>query len=367
MELNACIERRLAAAGSCHNLSLYIVSSPNEYKLPTPIIQNAHETSELGRLFILSQLTDDAKEVFIYSMLVSEITAHYNSSEKHPKKLIYVEKIDSTGFGSRPHHGSYARALVDGYLEYCLSAFQNYAITVSIFARAQPQYLFHDSSKNVEKHQLGDRKLIIWWMKAMNNVNGHSTYFWYIPGEELRTSSPILLAIPDRKEWTWGLPYNDSDIANDVIPKLVDDVKTKGLGLSNDSTTVKDFKELLSATGECGTGLSALLNMVVPRVSQDAPLPQVQYTDMKDTSVSDAYTFLLDHSFEGMDKALESTELVRNYLQSIRHLQRVQISAIQRNPTLAETQMEVPAKRPLQEAVVVNDLSSLVKKKKKKV
>ncbi|OMH78382.1 hypothetical protein AX774_g8227 [Zancudomyces culisetae] len=109
-----------------------------------------------------------------------------NQNEKTRRIVIYIEKVDSSGYGNekapnikdeqkRPSLG-YVRALIVGYLEYAIKYKYNTAynkdienVLVYTFARAQPEYLFANSKKNIRnKRILEGSELVKWWTRTFD-------------------------------------------------------------------------------------------------------------------------------------------------------------------------------------------------------
>ena len=89
---------------------------------------------------------------------------------------LFVSKADSTGYfhllNSRKGHASPLRTIFSTYLSYLRESRerQGVRLVLSLFARAQDQYLFPGSIENNKKHVLDDRSLIKWWCKVLDNV-----------------------------------------------------------------------------------------------------------------------------------------------------------------------------------------------------
>ncbi|KAJ3211703.1 inositol polyphosphate 5-phosphatase [Dinochytrium kinnereticum] len=344
---------------------LHIIASDKEYKSDQLLFRHASKTFKRNRIILLSQEVDE-RRVFTYAMHASELVVTWQDASRGPERYVYIEKLDSTGLGARPADGSVARALVHGYLSFCVEEFRDYPLTVSVFARAAPQYLFHKSAENKEKHTLSDSQLIAWWIKTLNGwttVDGVSMrYHWFVPGEDQNTFASIFHRLQKRRDWNWGLPFDDEAVAKDVIPTLPDDVKTTCLEISEERTTVKEFKELLLATKDCGSGkLAGLINvLVLKRSGSDVPKP-LQTSEDRDQEFLEFLRLLSEQGFSGVAEAIASTGSILNYLGKMKQV--VDITIPRSSNIAAETKKET-SKRPLQETVV-NDLSSLVKKKPK--
>ncbi|KAJ5775512.1 uncharacterized protein N7511_000523 [Penicillium nucicola] len=89
--------------------------------------------------------------------------------------VIFVSKADSTGLLHQlklPPKVSILRLVSKTFLSYLAQTRQRPGVrlVVSLFARAQNQYLFPGSIENPEKHVLDDRGLIKWWCRAVDPI-----------------------------------------------------------------------------------------------------------------------------------------------------------------------------------------------------
>jgi len=110
----------------------------------------------------------DDGETIIFGMEVMVYnTAHLTT--------IFVSKADSTGFLhllKLPRNFSILRLVSNTFLSFLAKTRQRPGVrlAVSLFARAQDQYLFPGSIENAEKHVLDDRGLIKWWCRALDPI-----------------------------------------------------------------------------------------------------------------------------------------------------------------------------------------------------
>ncbi|KAJ5794670.1 hypothetical protein N7457_001269 [Penicillium paradoxum] len=112
--------------------------------------------------------SNDESETIIFGMEVMVYnTAHLTT--------IFVSKADSTGFLhllKLPRKVSILRLVSNTFLSFLARTRQRPGVrlVVSLFARAQNQYLFPGSIENAEKHVLDDRGLIKWWCRALDPI-----------------------------------------------------------------------------------------------------------------------------------------------------------------------------------------------------
>lgn len=88
---------------------------------------------------------------------------------------LFVSKADSTGYLHLleiPPRSSLLRLISTTFLSYLVRARQRPGVrlVVSLFARAQNQYLFPSSGENSGKHVLDDRGLIKWWCRVFDPI-----------------------------------------------------------------------------------------------------------------------------------------------------------------------------------------------------
>jgi regulator of Ty1 transposition protein 109 len=128
---------------------------------------------------------------------------------------IFVSKADSTGCLSelalpRAQAGSPLKVICGTFVSWLARERQREGIklVVSLFARAQDQYLFPASIDNKNKHVLDDRGLVKWWCRVLDPI------VWRYDAEE------------ERKSFTERLEKNGG--ANSNGSALVPEATTKG-------------------------------------------------------------------------------------------------------------------------------------------
>ncbi|KAJ5688918.1 hypothetical protein N7462_003310 [Penicillium macrosclerotiorum] len=237
-------------------------------------------------------------EVLVYN------TAHLTT--------IFVSKADSTGFLHLLKVGqkvSVLRLISNTFLSFLVQTHQRPGVrlVVSLFARAQNQYLFPGSIDNAEKHVLDDRGLIKWWCRAVDPIlrdhepesvskdsklmhqgaesaKASATAYLIVPGcdrFETRNFFPLTAKSDgqDRPRWLSSYPVNQmchdpSAPPRCLIPRLPDDPKTRFLidlddelpesaegqdappstGLWRSVRSLDQFWEMMSFRQECSAG-----------------------------------------------------------------------------------------------------------------
>lgn len=195
---------------------------------------------------------------------------------------MFVSKADSTGYlpQRRP---SPVKSIATTFLWWLgtkqrqkLSAGLNpdARLVISLFARAQSQYLFPGSADHGKKHVLDDRQLIRWWARVLDPLfpkdsqpdpqsaqkPEHQGYLT-VPGAEIRSFLPSLDATA-RKHWKQGNPLVELAHARGVpeiaptrclLPRFPDDPKARFMqDLDDEVGLVEDAGPLASPSKRKG-------------------------------------------------------------------------------------------------------------------
>lgn len=149
--------------------------------------------------------------------------------------LVYVSKLDTTGFGPRTPRASVRAGLPAPLSERpslstiitaeALRYFTTRAhwpsssiahVSLHVLARAQSAYLFPSSASGTRKHVLSDAALIRWWQACLGRVAhassdaGHVGAYYAIPGYSRLDSHalvPLTQGQPSGVTWHYGHPY----------------------------------------------------------------------------------------------------------------------------------------------------------------
>ncbi|KAH8556705.1 histone H3-K56 acetyltransferase [Umbelopsis sp. PMI_123] len=181
------------------------------------------QSSMIHRLILIAhQTTGTESPAFVCGM---EVMEYKEKTTDQTPSLAYISKVDTTGYKAPAPITS---LLVKSYL----ATHSN--CTTHIFARAQPQYLFHRSVENPSKHTQSDRGLISWWLRAIGGAPFLTQLdaWWCIPGvddqeiakRETRVTHDLKLG---RVKWHYGYSYDDNADPKAVIPKFPDDAKAR--------------------------------------------------------------------------------------------------------------------------------------------
>ncbi|KAJ6097596.1 hypothetical protein N7499_001970 [Penicillium canescens] len=228
----------------------------------------------------------DGGEIIIFGIEVMVYnTAHLTT--------IFVSKADSTGLLyllKLPRKVSVLRLVSNTFLSYLAQTRQRPGVrlVVSLFARAQNQYLFPGSIENAGKHVLDDRGLIKWWCRAVDPIlREHEpesalqeTKTMDQAVEAAKASATAYLIVPscDRFETRNFFPaylYHDpSAPPRCLVPRFPDDPKTRFLidldgelpeqeegqpappndGRWRSVRSLEQFWEMMSFRQECSAG-----------------------------------------------------------------------------------------------------------------
>ncbi|SMR60156.1 unnamed protein product [Zymoseptoria tritici ST99CH_3D1] len=189
---------------------------------------------------------------------------------------LFVSKVDSTSYIPR-QRPSPIQTTVTTFLRWLADNERRRPtrkIVISLFARAQAQYLFPGSSDNKSKHVLDDRQLIKWWARVLDPIipslpptSTDPSYQGYItvPGyatSELKRSFMPASSIKDPPNWLPGHPLTSlaatRHIPSDapprcLLPRFPDDPKARfiqdlddEIGISQDSQPTSSSSNLSS-------------------------------------------------------------------------------------------------------------------------
>ncbi|RKF58205.1 putative h3 k56 histone acetylation protein kat11 [Golovinomyces cichoracearum] len=225
----------------------------------------------------------ERKEILVYAVEVLIYFTSHNTT-------FFISKADSTGYLDKlklaKQKPSPIRTITTTFLQFLIDTHQKVHVksTISLFARAQDQYLFPGSVEYPGKHVLNDRGLIRWWCRVLNPIlessQADKNSFWesvrgyiIIPGLDNRES---LSYTPSRNKnlWTVGHPLleisGNKGIASprNLIPRFPDDPKARFLDeldeeiVKNENSngqwknvkTLDHFWEMMAFRQECSAG-----------------------------------------------------------------------------------------------------------------
>ncbi|KAF2096110.1 DUF1714-domain-containing protein [Rhizodiscina lignyota] len=223
---------------------------------------------------------------------------------------LFVSKADSTGYLSLlrlpKSHASPLRSITTTFISYLIRHRQRPGkkLVLSLFARAQDQYLFPGSVENPSKHVSTDRELVRWWCRVVDPIlqeygaedklssqgedKKETTAQGYliVPGEDSSASflPPSVRSNPSlRKRWTQGHPLRDicshpQAPPRCLVPRFPDDPKSRfldeldselrdatnnnlhespskrGNGMWRSIRSLEQFWEMMTFRQECSSG-----------------------------------------------------------------------------------------------------------------
>ncbi|KIR71385.1 hypothetical protein I310_04692 [Cryptococcus deuterogattii CA1014] len=101
-------------------------------------------------------------------VLIAAISAHLYTFSSSTPSILYISKVDSSGYSSSITPLPLTRHLIRAFILYFLAECP--ALRVQLFARAQRQYLFANSADWKGKKVLGGAGLCKWWKGVYEDV-----------------------------------------------------------------------------------------------------------------------------------------------------------------------------------------------------
>ncbi|ESK95044.1 duf1714 domain-containing protein [Moniliophthora roreri MCA 2997] len=204
-----------------------LVSSPRKHGGLYPFSIPRSRSYLQDVLILLSeQSTLDSPRIFVTAIEACVYNVAATSSA-----ILYISKVDSTGQASYP---SPTATLVKSFLLYYADPATRPIdvdhLWIQLFARAQKQYVFPNSSEYEGKKWLNDTKLCSWWKQVYTDVSMElasrlpSTalvkLYYLIPGyTQLEAEHSLKIASSfasndnqNAPMWVYGHPYSQMDI-----------------------------------------------------------------------------------------------------------------------------------------------------------
>lgn len=288
-----------------HKLNVYNIKT-NLIKGSTPLFKNeTSDTPYRHRLILIESETVG----FVCGLESYEY-------QVQDSLVVYISKVDTSGGLPNGLTSRLVRSYVSNLTQPC---------TVHVFARAQPQYLFAESSKNTEKKALDDRGLVSWWLHTLNKVPAKDIKaWWYIPGIDDEQSALIEVGARKREwksadhiEWKYGSSYTDDALASQVIPRFDDDAKTRLLKDHPDAALkVSEFWGLLSISEECGSGkLAGFFELKLNQATQQQE--EQEEKSIKNSNFTLFWNDFMSLDFSNRSSILKSSEKALKDIKSI--------------------------------------------------
>ncbi|KAJ2667492.1 hypothetical protein IW148_000187 [Coemansia sp. RSA 1199] len=396
---------------SGHDFVVRVVQTadyPVESLTPQRRYNHFYAENTLSRRILILVLQGDCLVAGLEAHEFTSLTLEVGAS-RTPQQAIAVnaciEKVDTSG--ELQSRMPLARMMVAGYvcsLQRYSKALDVASVGVHLFARAQPEYLFAKSQHNPGKHTLDDIGLVKWWQHtmqyaltyAMSNTSGcllpdtlepnadkcisdTAVAYCVVPGADV-CDAPVVLgsqsgfkigangtSLPS-VDWKWGLSHPAEAIAHNCVWQFPDDPITRLLAKSHtQSWTVAMLLEMLAVSEECGSGhrtayFSVMLPIATTKLSE---LPRCEETaDQGSLSFEDYDQVLVtifdrDMDFSATGAAKTSS---RRFTEFIDQKFAIPVVAVTTNgPAIAHKPLAAAPSTP----PAVNDLSSMVRKKRK--
>ncbi|OIW22525.1 hypothetical protein CONLIGDRAFT_658241 [Coniochaeta ligniaria NRRL 30616] len=234
----------------------------------------------------------DPRRVLVLALEVFLFTTAFSTT-------LFVSKADSTGYLNllKLPKGtpSPTREITAAFVSFLVEHRQRKGIqtVVSLFARAQSQYLFPGSVDNKGKHVLDDRGLVKWWCRVLNPLLeplddesrqerqrkwGNIKAYLVVPGLDLYETRAFLPRTSGAAaNWTLGHPLERISHYTEeydwvplrcLIPKFPDDPKSRyrdeldveaskseqDTGMWKSIKTLDQFWEMMAFRQECSSG-----------------------------------------------------------------------------------------------------------------
>lgn len=204
---------------------------------------------------------------------------------------IFVAKADSTGYLGRlgipqSSRTSPLRSITSTFISWLVENRQRPGVrlVVSLFARAQNQYLFPGSVENTGKHVLDDRQLIRWWCRTLDPVMrrtpGKSTETNAVEEQTDKTTSQGYVIVPGfdkhettsffppswrsdpprRRRWQYGHPFKEISRTpaappRCLVPHFPDDPKARFLDELDEEIPDAARSQAFSSPSKRGSGI----------------------------------------------------------------------------------------------------------------
>ncbi|KAI7524660.1 hypothetical protein KC331_g17963, partial [Hortaea werneckii] len=147
---------------------------------------------------------------------------------------LFVSKADTTGY-IPPHPLSKTKAVCKTFLQWLVAQEQTKhprrRIVVSLFARAQDQYLFPGSIEHKAKHVLDDRQLIRWWARILDPLLDLPKSDDYAASHELDITGHLTIPGYDQHELRSYLPKTKHPYGRAWMPQhpLIELAEARGV------------------------------------------------------------------------------------------------------------------------------------------
>ncbi|KAK7740923.1 hypothetical protein SLS53_004986 [Cytospora paraplurivora] len=378
---------------------------------PPPDARPDRTYRESHFLAISIDATSKVNQVLVLGIEVYVFTTAWSTT-------IFVSKADSTGYLSLldlPKGApSPIREISSAFVSYLVQERRrnNVQTVVSLFARAQNQYLFPGSVENPHKHVLDDRGLVKWWCRVLNSVmEGQGTHedtifrpsdkrgdweqmkgYLVVPGVdayELRAFLPRTPTTPSN--WVLGHPLERiSHFAREydwvpprcLVPKFPDDPKSRfrdeldleasksakyeEQGLWRNIETMEQFWDMMAYRQECSSGHMTGFIWVVLEPYGWAQQNEITVTSPTDTSSTPSSSFDTTRVSQPSTPPKRRGVLTASTTPKTSPLKTVATpGSTQLTPTKQSPSKGVSGAKVAPAAIAINNMTNLVRKKQR--
>ncbi|KAE8540640.1 hypothetical protein D1P53_003004 [Cryptococcus gattii VGV] len=174
-------------------------------------------------------------------VLIAAISAHLYTFSSSTPSILYISKVDSSGYSSSTTPLPLTRHLIRAFILYFLAECP--ALRVQLFARAQRQYLFANSADWKGKKVLGGAGLCKWWKGVYEDVASswaassgtcpagleleekkqNMKLGFILPGYDEQEAKTLLGAgrpLPKGMHWTYTPPFTSPLIPSPSSPSV---------------------------------------------------------------------------------------------------------------------------------------------------
>jgi regulator of Ty1 transposition protein 109 len=272
------------------SLKVYHVSTP---PTPCPALFAAKPGAQEDKtcceshFLAISVPSPHAPELLALAVEVLVYTASTGST-------IFISKADTTGYlyaDKIPKDRDISKTILKIFVQHLVDTRRKSSrkVVLSLFARAQNQYLFPGSIENNCKRVLSDRELLRWWCKVLDPVlrsSANATAHVLVAGAQAADTKRYVYPpsveddSPDKPRWLWSYPTSllapdPSGPTQCLLPRFPDDPKTRFQedldeqvtkhGKWTSPSTLDEFWAMMSYRRECYEGRSVgFLWMIFP-------------------------------------------------------------------------------------------------------
>ncbi|KAI9341411.1 histone acetylation protein-domain-containing protein [Obelidium mucronatum] len=319
--------------------------SPNAHVLSVPFVPSAPLFANSGAATTFSRTA----LIFVEEARVLKAALKSTEFRIGRRLFVYFEKLDSSGAAASR---GLARAAVVQRIDELKRAPGFDQISIHVFARAQPQYLFPESASNKDKRILTDAQLVSWWAKTLHIAcKDAATYFAFVPGEDAMSvarrcgpvfkfgfgfgcGSTIATAPPSAEDDISEAVITSTSAAStplrleELVPRFPDDAKTKALSLLKleKNASLMDLMTMLETTGECRGSIAGFFGVYFNETSDGTPPEHTTTADLSKDGTCYVQEFmdferlLMKQNFSSSEKTIESSRILMEAMSNFKYM-----------------------------------------------